>query len=645
MGGSPSRADWPHTGRSALYNNNAMIPADREGADPGKTAVASMRALAALDELPLGAVLLRPIRDDADVVVDFVFDYVNEWAGDAAGMPISRLLGHRVLEGTWAVPRTLFEQFVAVLSTGEPLRTATDYGDRFAGNPELSGGFQLTASGLGDAVLVVYDDLAVRTTEKHYGAVLEATSDWVSIADRQQNLVYVNAGGRRMVGIGLDEDVRGRRAGEFSPAWARELVRKQAFPVARRDGIWRGEGGRLHRDGHEIPVSQVIVAHMGPDGEVDFYATIARDMTREHAAEAALRASEERFRIAFQQAPVGMALADLAGRYVQVNDAYCRTVRRTREELIGATPMDITHPEDADDSEHAMLRLIAGESEEYSFEKRYIGADGETIWAELTVGIFRDDTGAPQYLIGMVQGIGERRLAQTLQRSMITSQLPEVDGIELAVRYLPGSRETEVGGDWYDVIPLVCGRVGVVIGDVVGRGIEAAVTMSQLRTALRAYAIDGLQPAEVVRKLHHMTDHLAEGLSTTLVYLDLDVATGELRYVSAGHLPVLRIGRDGGSSYLDAGRSTPLGTLRAGAAIPQGRLTLQAGERLFLYTDGLVERRDDGIISRLEKLRQAVHGAPPGLEACLDHVTAAMVGDAVRFDDIAMLELRYAPPE
>jgi PAS domain S-box-containing protein len=603
-----------------------------------------MRALAALDDLPVGAVLLRPVRDAADAVGDFVFDYVNNWAGHAAGMPIARLLGRRILEGQWAVPRSLFDEFVVVLLTGEPLRTVVDYGERFAGNPDFSGSFQLTASQLGDAVLVVYEDLAARTTEKHYGAVLEATSDWVSIADRDQNLVYVNAGGRRMVGIGLDEDIRGRRAGEFSPAWARELVRKHAFPIAVRDGIWRGDGGRLHRDGHEIPVSQVIVAHKGPDGEVDFYATIARDMTREHAAEAALRASEERFRIAFQQAPVGMALADLSGRYVQVNDAYCRTVRRTREELIGAMPMDITHPEDAADSEHAMLQLIAGESEEYSFEKRYVAPDGETIWAELTVGVFRDDSGAPQYLIGMVQGIGERRLAQTLQRSMITSQLPEVDGIELAVRYLPGSRETEVGGDWYDVIPLPCGRVGVVIGDVVGRGIEAAVTMSQLRTALRAYAIDGLEPAEVVRKLHHMTDHLAEGLSTTLVYLDLDVATGELRYVSAGHLPVLRIGCDGDSSYLDDARSTPLGTLPAGAEIPQGRLTLETGERLLLYTDGLVERRDDGIINRLEQLRQAVRAAPPGLEACLEHVTATMAGDVLRFDDIAMLELRYAPP-
>lgn len=624
-----------------------MIPAERGRADPDGTPAATARALAALDDLPVGALLLRPLRDEADAVVDFVFAYVNDWAGYVGGMAPSALVGRHVLEGLHAIPRELFVGLVGTLETGDPLSTTLDYGDAFAGNPEFSGKFQITASRLGDGLLVIYDDVAARdsarSAELRYGAVLDATSDWVSIADGDQNLVYVNPGGRRMVGIGLDEDIRGRRVGEFSPPWAREFVRREALAIARRDGVWRGEGARVHRDGREIPVSQVIVAHTGADGEVDFYATIARDMTRERAAEAALRASEERFRIAFQQAPVGMALADLQGRYVQVNDAYCRTVRRTREELIGRTPLVITHPDDVADSEHAMQRLIAGESEEYSFEKRYVSPDGDTIWAELTVGVFRDDTGSPQYLIGMIQGIGERRLAQTLQRSMITMQLPEVEGVELAVRYLPGSRETEVGGDWYDVIPLPGGRVGVVVGDVVGRGIEAAVTMSQLRTALRAYAIDGLEPAEVVRKLHRMTDHLDEGMSTTLVYLDLDPATGELRYVSAGHLPVLHVDARGACTYLAGSRSTPLGTLPPHAEIPQGSCVLEPGASVFLYTDGLVERRDVGIITRLDQLRDVVACAPSDLDACLDHITAAMIGsDAVRFDDIALLKLRFA---
>jgi PAS domain S-box-containing protein len=481
----------------------------------------------------------------------------------------------------------------------------------------------------------------VSDAERIFRAVLDATSDWVSIADADQNLVYVNAGGRQMIGLALDEDLGGRKIGEFSPAWARDLVQQVALPVVRREGVWRGYGGRLHRDGHEIPVSQVIVAGSDARGEVEFYATIARDMTGERAAEAALRASEERFRVSFEQAPVGMALLDLDGRYVQVNDAYCRTVQRSRTELVGNRPAAITHPDDVADSLYAVRRLLEGEVTEYSFEKRYLATDGDTIWAELSATVLRGDDGEPQFLIGMIQGIGDRRLAQTLQRSMMTTQLPEVDGMDLAVRYLPGSRQTEVGGDWYDVIPLPGGCFGVVIGDVVGRGIEAAVTMSQLRTALRAYAIEGLAPAAVVSKLHRLAHHLSEGLSTTLVYLDFDPATRRLRYVSAGHVPALHVGVDGRAVYLEDARSAPLGALPPDRPIPQATLVLEPGETIVLYTDGLVERRDDGIISRLEQLRHAaVACAPLDLEACLEHVTARLVGEELRHDDIALLALR-----
>ena len=417
-------------------------------------------------------------------------------------------------------------------------------------------------------------------------------------------------------------------------------MRNVVLPLVRRDGVWRGEGARLRRDGREIPVSQVIVAGRGDDGSVEFYATIARDMTSERAAERALRASEERFRVAFEQAPIGVALLDLEGHYVQVNDAYCRTVRHRREELTGQTPAAITHPDDVGDSMRAVKRLVSGEITQYSFEKRYVGEDGEIVWAELNAAVFRDDDGQPQFLIGMLQGIGERRVAQTLQRSMLTTQLPEIAGVEIAVLYLPGSRETQVCGDWYDVIPLPDGRIGVVIGDVVGRGIEAAATMSQLRTALRAYAIEGLEPADVLRKLHRLVDHLDEGLGTTLAYFDLDTQTRELRYVSAGHLPPLRIDADGRPSFIEGGRSTPLGTLREGCRRSAAAARARPGERVLLYTDGLVERRDEGIIARLNELRTAVACAPDGLDASLEYVTRTLIGDRLRIDDIALLALR-----
>ena len=617
-----------------------MADSGRAGQDPSDDPIWT---LAALDDIPSAAVLLEPVRDGGELV-DFVFAYVNRRAGKIAEMPPPELRGRRLREALPAFPPQLFAAFATTLAGGEPFRTVVDYSDALADRPEFSVRFDVAVSRLGDALLIVYDDVAARararSAERRFGAVLDATSDWVSIADPDLNLVYINAGGRRMIGIGLDEDIAGRRIGAFSPPWARDHVRNVAMPEVRRGGIWRGEGARMHREGFEIPVSQVIMAGRGDDGSVDFYATIARDMTSEREAERALRASEERFRVAFEQAPIGVALLDLEGRYVQVNDAYCRTVRHSRDELAGQTPSMITHPDDVADSLGAVRRLVNGELSEYSFEKRYIGADGEVIWAELSAAVFRGDDGQPQFLIGMVQSIGERRLAQTLQRSMLTTQLPEIEGVELAVMYLPGSRETQVCGDWYDVIPLPDGHVGVVIGDVVGRGIDAAATMSQLRTALRAYAIEGLQPADVVRKLHRLVDHLDEGLGTTLAYLDFDPATRELRYVSAGHLPPLWIDGDGRPEFLRGGRSTPLGTLSDGAGVPEDSIVLGVGERVLLYTDGLVERRDEGIIARLGQLREAAARAPDDLDAALEHVTRTLTSDAVRFDDVALLALR-----
>ncbi len=607
----------------------------------------SAQELGALDELPDATVVLAPVHDRTGAVVDLVFEYANRRAGVIAQMATSDLVGLRMREALPAFPDALFEDLVGVLDNGVPLRTEVQFSDRLAGGAPFTARFEIAASRLGDRLLAVYADVAARAraraTERRYGAVLEATSDWVSIADRDNNLVYVNSAGRRMIGIGVDEDISGRRIGEFSPAWARERVLGEALEVARREGSWRGDLARLHRDGHEIPVSQVIVARTAADGEVDFYATIARDMTRERAAEAALRESEERFRIAFEQAPIGVSLLDLEGNFVQVNDAYCQIVGRAREELMRAGPTAVTHPDDVAFTRYALGLLIAGKVPVLRFEKRCVDAAGEPVWVELSVSLFRDADGDPQYLIGMLQDLSERRVAHTLQRSMRTMHLPHVDGVQLAARYLPGTRQTEVSGDWYDVIPLPDGRVGVVIGDVVGRGIDAAVTMSQLRTALRAYAVEGLEPAVVVGKLHMLVDHLNIGLSTTLVYLDLDPFSREVRYVSAGHLPVLHAPAEGESRYLPGARSTPLGTVTAGAAIPQAQFVLDPGDTILLYTDGLVERRGDSIDSRLEQLRRTFAEGPEELQPALEHLTATLADDdTLRQDDVALLALRVA---
>jgi|GEM_PF-711939 len=627
-----------------------MEPADlrRPGPDDVEPE-AGASGFGALDELPEAAIVLTPLRDAAGEVADFAFAYANRIAAAAIGASAEGLIGRSIAHALPGLPPTLGAGLTAVADTGVPWRARLDYRHELPGRPVWDGHYDVSASRVGERLLVVVEDVAERAravaAERRFGAVIDATSDWVSIADRDSRLVYVNAGGRQMVGIGLDEDIVGARVGAFSPAWARDRVVEEALPHARRHGVWRGDLARLHRDGHEIPVSQVIVARTDDDGEVEFYATICRDMSRERAAQEALRASEERFRVAFEQGPVGVSLLDLDGNFVQVNDAYCRTVRRSREELLARGAIAITHPDDVALTRHSLRALLAGDVPVSRYEKRYVAPDGEPVWTEVSASLFHDADGRPQFIIGIVLDIGERRVAHTLQRSMLTTQLPEVDGVELAVRYLPSGSDAEVSGDWYDVIPLPDGRVGIVIGDVVGRGIDAAATMSQLRTALRAYAVEGLEPAAVIGKLHRLVGHLRVGLSTTLTYLDLDPFTMEVRYVSAGHLPVLHAPASGTPRFLEGARSAPLGAAPPRAPIPQDRLVLGAGDGLLLYTDGLVERRESSIDDRLEQLRATVETGPAELAAQLEVLTTTLGAGAVRTDDIALLALRaHGPP-
>ena len=217
------------------------------------------------------------------------------------------------------------------------------------------------------ALLVVYDDVAARARTRRRRAALRrgARSDLGLGVDRRPRPATSSTS--TPAGGGWSGSASTRTSAARASASSRRRGRASSCAAWRwasrvREGVWRGNLARLHRDGREIPVSQVIVARTDADGEVDFYATIARDMTNERAAEAALRASEERFRIAFEQAPVGMALTRPRRRYVQVNDAYCRTVAAHAR---GARRphADGHHPprRRRGDSEHAMKRLVAGE--------------------------------------------------------------------------------------------------------------------------------------------------------------------------------------------------------------------------------------------------------------------------------------------
>ena len=221
----------------------------------------------------------------------------------------------------------------------------------------------------------------------------------------------------------------------------------------------------------------------------------------------------------------------------------------------------------------------------------------------------------------------EHRAATSLQRSLLPRELPALPGIQLAARYLPATHGLEVGGDWYDVMVLPSGEVALVIGDVAGRGLDAATVMGQLRTTTRVYAFAGYSPAETVERLNATAaDAFDRSDMATLFYLVLDPASSIVRYVNAGHLPPLVLGPDGQVSQLDGPHSLPIGVRPHGRyQAAEGRL--EPGATLVLYTDGLIERRGESIDVGIERLKTVLEQASAGFDdlpdALLEQVAPA----------------------
>jgi GAF domain-containing protein/anti-sigma regulatory factor (Ser/Thr protein kinase) len=237
----------------------------------------------------------------------------------------------------------------------------------------------------------------------------------------------------------------------------------------------------------------------------------------------------------------------------------------------------------------------------------------------------------------------EHAVAATLQRSLLPEKLPEVPGTAMASRYVPGAADVEVGGDWYDVIPLPGGRVGLAMGDVVSRGVRAASVMGQLRNALRAYALDGRGPVAVLDRLHTLLRSLERREMATLAYMILDPSSLSYTLASAGHPPPVVITPDGRVSLIEEGRGPPLGAVpEPGYADTSG--VVCPGGTILLYTDGLVERRDMWIDEGIAKLTEAASGAGQvDPETLVARLLATLVPRGGGEDDVALLAVGLTP--
>jgi serine phosphatase RsbU (regulator of sigma subunit) len=223
--------------------------------------------------------------------------------------------------------------------------------------------------------------------------------------------------------------------------------------------------------------------------------------------------------------------------------------------------------------------------------------------------------------------------AAALQRSLLPAKLPAVPGLEFASRYAPGGGG-QVGGDWYDVFDVPSGHVFVVVGDVAGRGIDAAVAMGRLRTALRAYALQTDDPAELLSRLDTHVRHFEHGVMATVLCAVVAPSADSLVASCAGHPPPVATPPDAPSHVVDLPPDLPLGVdpTRPRRAT---RIPFPPGHSLFLYTDGLVERRGLSPDVGIWRLCAALCSGPA--DAICGKVMFELLGAEPAADDVAVL--------
>lgn len=273
----------------------------------------------------------------------------------------------------------------------------------------------------------------------------------------------------------------------------------------------------------------------------------------------------------------------------------------------------------------------------------HVGTLRQRSFDEEDVGLLRLVGDRAALAIEHAKLIDERRVSQVLQRSLLPKRLPEIPGLDLAARYHPAAAGPGVGGDWYDVIDLGDGSVGLAIGDVAGKGIAAAAAMGELRSSLRAYATEGAQPDIVVSKLDRYLEAEPVGKMATLVYAKVDLEQASVSLVRAGHPLPLLIHPDGGISFLGTRGGPPVGV---GLDRPRTleRVAIDPGCAIVLYTDGLIERRGKLVSYGEEELVEAAKAAPVTPQRLCKQLIDRLTGGAPMHDDVALVVAQRVSP-
>jgi len=239
----------------------------------------------------------------------------------------------------------------------------------------------------------------------------------------------------------------------------------------------------------------------------------------------------------------------------------------------------------------------------------------------------------------------QRTVATTLQRAMMAKALPDDPRLRISACYRPAIDGLDVGGDWYDAFTLDDDRIALVVGDVVGRGLHAAAAMGQLRSAVRALAMADSGPAELLERLDRFVEGVDAANTATMVYAEVNLREGSVVFACAGHPPPVLVDGSGHAALLWDGRSAPLGAQLGIGPRPEATITLAQGSRLVLYTDGLVERRDEPLDVSIDHLARELEAwAERPLAGLADGVADALLGTGPSGDDVCVLAAAFGEP-
>ncbi|HEX3960563.1 MAG TPA: SpoIIE family protein phosphatase [Trebonia sp.] len=497
--------------------------------------------------------------------------------------------------------------------------------------------------------------------------LIDSLQEGFFVTDEEGTILEVNQAFLALVGYGLD-GLPFRWPHPWIPDSAADPdgygAMARAFADYKRDGGGRYTVRVRHRDGHAVWLACSSASIPSPDGRGRLFVGTARDVTAERltgqreatlagfaAALAAAGEISEMLTTAAREIAAALHASPVITALWSSDDSPAITGWPRVAPGKGASAAVTEALDDVRHQPAASVAVLPGDGAAWLLAAPLGGTGSSAIVAEFSAGgpvgaevreLFSILTSHLGQVLAKARDYEQARaVALTLQHAILApTGLPH----GFAARYTPAVPPLEVGGDWYDVVPLPGQRTGVVVGDCVGRGLPAAAVMGQLRSASQAVLLRAPDPAEALTDLDTFASRIPGAECTTVFCAIIDAAAGTVTYSCAGHPPPILVTAEGDYHLLDRARSLPLGMLPAGWQRSQATAELPPGATLMLYTDGLVERRnqplDKGIDAAAVTVAERAQDHPDHIA---DHVMSAMSPAVGYDDDVAVLIYRHPP--